>query len=115
MKKIYIINIPPIESNYSYFYFLSDNAACFSAHGLHYIITQHDRRIYRHITLQQALQHAAASPLNKKAAEQEVKAALLPFEEWAKTSDEDILLCLGISSLNIQDILCHTLRLSDSL
>ena len=113
MKKIYIINIPPIESNYSYFYFLSDNAACFSAHGLHYIITQHDRRIYRHITLQQALQHAAASPLNKKAAEQEVKAALLPFEEWAKTSDEDILLCLGISSLNIQDILCHTLHSPD--
>ena len=112
MKKIYILNIPTTIPNYGYFYFLYDNISCLAKHGLHYINIQRDKRIYRSITLQQALLNATAAP-QEESARQELKKALLSFEEWARTSSEDLLLCLTLGSLEIQDVLCNALRSPD--
>lgn len=109
--KIYILNIPIIVSNYGYFYFLSDNISCFAKHGLHYINIQQDKRVYRNIILQQALWNATACP-QEESAQQKLKNALLPFEEWARTSKEDLLLCLTLATLDTQDVLCNALRSS---
>lgn len=112
MKKIYIVSIPPTVSNYGYFYFLFDNCSLLKKHGLHYINIQKDKKPYRHIALQQALILSAASP-DEDASRQKLRAALSPFEEWAKASNEDLLLCLTLATLNIQDALCRALHSPD--
>lgn len=112
MKKIYIVSISPIIPNYGYFYFLSDNSSIFKKHSLHYINLQNDKKTFRHITLQQALMFCGASS-DEDARRQRLTAALSPFEAWARASNEDLLLCLTLGFLNIQDSLCHALRSSD--
>lgn len=44
---------------------------------------------------------------------QRLKTALSPFEERARASNEDILLCLTLGSLSIQETLCRALNSSD--
>lgn len=112
MKKIYIVSISPIIPNYGYFYFLSDNSSTFKKYGLHYINFQNDKKTCRHIALQQAIMFPGASP-DENARRQKLKAALSPFEEWAKASNEDLLLCLTLGSLNIQKTLYHALHSPD--